>query len=418
MPPVNAPSAFDPNDRNPAVSPSQGMRREYSCRNTEYLYRVTPVRPLRAPVAFNLDDMVIVEDEGAAEVVPPQASADIIRRIKECRRKAEDDACLDLFFSPGKKLTCVDASAFSREELTVDELFSTEQHLAWVAPARSGKSPAITYGILRDLEERRPVMLFTCQASDNSYQKAVDGLREHFKTLDVPASVEFFTFEDVRNPGRIERILAAFREGRPLVLCLRFCTEHMRPLVDAKLKLHPGTAIYMDEPQNKWTFKKAPAEAAAEAPAEAPAEAAAEAADEDRFVKLAIGDIHKLGVKDALLRTVSATQMDSLHWLTKVCGPGAVMRVLREDAAKLKERNFCPVHENYEAIVIPAEEDNLNSTTMHGLCVAGKDPVNSNSWHEVVRSATYSVFESPPPSEYYGYYLLEGGAYMIPLHSG
>jgi hypothetical protein len=361
-------------------------------------------------VAFNLDDMVIVEDEGAAEVVPPLASvsvADIIRRIRECRRRAEDDACLDLFFSPGKKLTCVDASAFPREALTVDELFSTEQHLAWVAPARSGKSPAITYGILRDLEQRRPVMLFTCQASDNSYKKTVEGLREHFKTLDVPPSVEVFTFEDVRSPGRIERILATFREGRPVVLCLRFCTEHMRPLVDAKLKLPPGTAMYMDEPQNKWTFKKVTA----------CVEAAAEAADEERFVKLAIGDIHKLGVQDALLRTVSATQVDSLHWLTKVCGAGAVMRVMREDAAKLQARNFCQVHKNYEAIIIPAEEDNLRSATMHGLCVAGEDPANPNSWHESLRSVVYSVFESPPPSEHYGHYLLEGGAYMS-LHSG
>ncbi len=61
-------------------------------------------------------------------------------------------------------LTLVDASAFPRDALTADDLFDTPQHIAFVAPPRSGKSAAGSYGMLRDLEKKRPVLFLTCQS--------------------------------------------------------------------------------------------------------------------------------------------------------------------------------------------------------------------------------------------------------------
>ncbi len=314
--------------------------------------------------------------------------------LEACRRKAENDPLLKLFFSTSP-LSFVDASSLKRCDLTSDELFSKKQHLGFKAPARSGKTPAITFSMLRDMLQRRAVLLFTCQPSNNSYVKATDALRDQlYATLGVPSTVEFFTVKDLRE--RRERVLAAFQTGRRVVLCLRFDIAHIKlfsPPGKEPFKLPPDTAVYMDEPQNKMTFKTIVDEADAE---------------EVRFAKQAVDGFYALGVDRCLMRAVSATLIDSPYWLQQLCGEGAAFTMLTEDIDKLKARRFEQLCDNYTFTAMDNDKPYFSKKYKYGLCVTGTNRTSMEDWHPTIRSV-YKVFHIPPPSLFYGYAVMEAG---------
>lgn len=327
--------------------------------------------------------------------------------MKECIRAAEQDAKYVRFFSKFP-LTMVEASCFKNETLVGLTLYSTCQDILVVGDPRASKSAAMEYGILRDLEARRKVVLLTCQASSDAYEATVAAFRANAAMVGLPSTVRVFDFEDVRQASGIQEVMAHFAD--PLarcLLCLRMDTAHLNRLCRAGFKLPADTAVWLDEPQNKFTFKRVkPSEQ------EEPEDPEDVSEDQKKYVKAVVEDLVNLNVSAAVFRTVSATQVDTLYWLRKIREEGGVARddyagvvAILADEDKLRTRRFARIqdyHLHYALDdVMPGLTYNFNY---------GHSFVDSGEWGGVYTAIIEDVGRDSP-SMFYGNYLLELGAY-------
>ncbi len=315
--------------------------------------------------------------------VAREGGADADAPFVEALRVARDEPYFKLHFWP-RKLSLVDAAVFEREKLLDPELFRQGKHIIFSAPGRSGKSTGIGFGIASDLRYRRPVLFLTCQPSDSSYRSACRTLKEQLQTLGLygraDSPVALFEFEDVRdNHAAVANSIVT---GRRVVVCLRMDEHHLNLLRRGGFQLPTGAAVWLDEPQNKFTFKKK---------------------DDGSYVKLAVDAMHNLGAPGALFRAVSATHLDTLYWLRGVCGRDAPIAQVQEDAAKLVERNF--IQDHVEHCAIDGTVDMLSAAYNYGLASS----TSAQGLHPKLRQLFDEVCDGHPPTKFYGNYVMHAG---------
>jgi hypothetical protein len=312
-----------------------------------------------------------------------EGDADADAPFIEALRIARDEHRFKLHFWP-RKLSLVDAAVFEREKLLDPELFRQGKHIIFSAPGRSGKSMGIGFGIASDLRYRRPVLFLTCQPSDNSYRSACSTLKEQLQTLGLygraDSPVALFEFEDVRdNHAAVANTIVTERR---VVVCLRMDEHHLNLLRRGDFQLPAGAAVWMDEPQNKFTFKKK---------------------EDGSFFKLAVDAMHNLGAAGALFRAVSATHLDTLYWLRGLCGRDAPTAHVQEDAAKLAARNF--IQDHVEHCAIDGTADMLSAAYNYGLASSTRVQGLHPELHEVFDEAC----NGHPATKFYGNYVMHAG---------
>ncbi len=288
-----------------------------------------------------------------------------------------------------RKMSLVDASVFVRSRLVDPQLFIQQQHVIFTAPGRSGKSAGIGFGVVSDLRYRRPVLFLACQSSDSSWRSACRSLKDQLEALSlygkVDSPIAFFEFEDVRDnhAGVVNSIMEVAHGGRRAVVCLRMDRYHLNLLRGDGFQLHAGTAVWMDEPQNKFTFKQD---------------------EEGAYTKQAVDALMKLGAEGALFRAVSATQLDTPMWLGRLFGRDARVAIVGEDEQKLQERNF--VQDHYEHCGLDKSSFLMKTGFKFGLRFVGE----AAEFHPALRIVFDEVFTSKEgPSKFTSNYIMLAG---------